>query len=168
MKYCLSLVLTTVLVSHVSWARSRVQQHFLNSDTSPQADWMVSPMIGVFPFAAVEIGAKGSHEFVPDGFIEALNDSVSGEVSFFYGKYRGDTSSYFSGNMRWDFHLVPEWTVFGAPGLSVRHRDGEDNDGIPRVSFQVGGFWNIQPNLALRADIDVEDINPRVGVSFRL
>lgn len=167
MKQSILLGMLAMVITDGAMARSRVRQHFIESNTSPRADWVVSPMVGVFPFAAVELGGKVSHEFVPDGFIDAINDSISGEASLFVGKYRGDSSSYIAGNMRWDFHLVPEWTVFGAPGISVRQVEGEDNDTFPRVSFQLGGFWNIQPNLALRADVDLEDVNPRGGISFR-
>lgn len=148
-----------------------VEEHFLKSDTSPMADTVVSPMIGMSRLLLPvpdQVGAKVSIEVAPNGFIRALNDSVSAEAGGFIGRYLGDPVLYMIGSMRWDFHLHPDWTVFGAPGLAIRRISDDDDDEVfPIVSMAVGGFYNFQDNLALRAEVDLFDFVPRFGVAFR-
>lgn len=162
------LGLISGFIGSLALAESRVKLHFIHNNTSPQQDFVLSPMATLTPFGTQEIGARFSTELWNDGFISALNDSVSVEGSAFFGRWksRDGSSSYFSGNMRWDFHLVPEWTVFAAPGFSLR-KFGSGSASYVLPSTQVGGFWNFQENMALRADVELEHLTPRFGVAFR-
>lgn len=164
----LGLCFSLTTVAPQIYAGNPVQRHFLQSSDSPQQEYLLSPMIIFTPFGPQEVGARFATELWNDGFLAALNDSVSAEGSVFIGRWDGHDgmSSYVSANMRWDFHLVPAWTVFASPGLAIRSY-GSDDDTIFGPSLQLGGFWNIQPDLAVRADIEVEHFTPRVGIAFR-
>ncbi len=171
MKHIIILFCGLWTINLFARGRTTVREHFLRSDESPMADTVISPMVGVSRLLLPvpdQVGVKASIELAPDGFIRALNDSVSAEAGVFTGRYLDDPVLYLTGNMRWDFHLHPDWTVFGSPGLQIRRISDDDDDEIfPSVSMTAGGFYNFQDNLALRAEVDLFDFVPRVGVAFR-
>ncbi|MFI5302739.1 MAG: hypothetical protein ACHREM_32010 [Polyangiales bacterium] len=134
-------------------------------------------------------GLRVSIAFIPNGFIRGVNDSVA--ISF-----GGDFVHFPSGRtncgnngcataqgfdvlyapvaMQWNFFLTDKWSVFGEPGIALRHSFASDCgvdpvvcDGSDRARFvfAVGGRYHLSQGmtLTLRAGVPVL---ASVGLSF--
>lgn len=123
---------------------------------------LISPMIGNFAFTGTEYGVKASVRILDRGFVPALNNSVSVEGEVFKATWRtfwGESQSTLYGvTGRWDFHLHPQWTVYGAAGLIQEHQqtiaDIPVEDSNTAVTIQVGGMMVLTDNFRLRAEWD--------------
>lgn len=150
-----------------------VKSHFIKNDAPPAGDMTITPMIGTMRLSGLELGVKASFQPFPHGFIPPINDSVSFEGGLLQGMGNDITRTLFSFSMRWDFHLIPSWTVYAAPGLGYEniHFRGDksyradDSDIGPALS--IGGFFNFAPTQALRLEFDVHEVTQRIGYTFR-
>ena len=145
---------------------------------------MLSPMIGHYALTGMEYGVKGAVRVVPHGFISALNNSISAEVSVFRGEWKGvgifvpdwvEKELYLAGVGRWDFHVHRVWTVYGAAGLgynrTLNYKElGRSSSEASTLgaTLQVGGIANVSEVLSIRAEYDTMRSGLRIGVALRL
>lgn len=134
------------------------------------------------------IGARGTIEIVPDGFIPSLNDSVGIGFGLDWLHYsgvqgrafcrvrqyvngvnvcvettaRGSNYLFVPVVMQWNFWLAKSWSAFGEPGLALTHwNDG--GFGVEPV-FSVGGRYHFSDSVALTARLGYPAFS--LGVSF--
>jgi hypothetical protein len=136
----------------------------------PKGQTSVSPLAGVGFDNFVELGVAVSFLIVPHGFVPPINNSVHGEAVAFFDVAGRDPTGFVGGRMRWDFHLHPKWSAFGAPGFGVRFGDDDRHTGA-ELTGVVGGFFHIDDAISLRAETDVVHVfdhaGLRGGVTFR-
>lgn len=137
----------------------------------PPGDIQLTPFLGLGFDNFVEVGFVGSWLVVPHGFIPPLNNSIHAEGAVFHDLAGRDPTGFVGGRMRWDFHLHPKWTAYGAPGFGVRFGDADRHTGL-QVTGVVGGFFHMSPTLSLRAESDVimayRHSGVRGGLTFHL
>lgn len=162
----------SLFTSASSLQAQTVKEYFVKNDKVPQGTMGITPTVGNYADSSgsgIEFGAKFSFEPFPKGFVQPINDSVSFEGGIFQGMSKNYTRRLLSASMRWDFNLIPAWTVFGAPGIAMRthsHKDGySDNDAD--IALSVGGLYNIKPMQALRFEADMAESTLRAGYMFR-
>ncbi len=131
----------------------------------------------------IGIGVRlgGEIPIVKDGFISALNDSVSIEpwltlaYSSYYGWGEGHMGRYgFGVSGLWNFHLKPSLTVYGmvSIGAEIQRLTWDNNGdyhhtrGRPFIELAPGVKWHFADRIALRAELGW--YGPRGGISFDL
>lgn len=140
------------------------------------------------------LGARGTIDIVPDGFLPKLNDSVGLGFGLDYVRYdgwhgpRGVCEEFVPGPsgtricvsasdsighvdyfyaplvMQWNFWLHRRWSVFGEPGLALYVEDG-DVDFTPFVLYG-GGRFHFSDRITLTMRIGYPTFS--LGVSFLL
>ncbi|MCA2959525.1 MAG: hypothetical protein IOD12_04685 [Silvanigrellales bacterium] len=152
---------------HLAFAKAFITQ----PGNIPAGRIQLSPFLGLGFNNFVEAGLVGSWLVVSHGFIPALNNSVHAEGAVFQDLAGRHRTGSLGGRMRWDFHLLPNWTAYGAPGFAVRFGDSDVHTG-PEITGVVGGFFHMSPSLSLRAETDVighyGHTGVRGGVTFHL
>lgn len=154
-------------------AAETVKQYFVNNNKQSQTTMTATPMVGTYGFDGVEVGGKFSFEPFPNGFVEPINDSVSFEAGLFRGVGSKRARTLATVAMRWDFNLIPLWSVFGAPGFVIRNDrkinedDYEESDPEGRLAFCIGGLFNFADDKALRLELDYGESTMRAGYMFR-
>jgi hypothetical protein len=150
--------------------KTTLRSYFLEGDKIPKSNFTLSGFAGVYGFIGYHMGAKTSVLLVRDGFIGAVNDSISAELGLFYYTWLYFKQVKYSGSMRWDFHLLPAWTVYAAPGLvAEKYTNLQYNDEYDfQLSITLGAFWNVARHFALRGEVDVRDQSLRAGATLRL
>lgn len=151
-----------------------VQEYFVKNDKDPAGSMAVTPSAGTYSDyvgSGVEIGGRFSFEPFPRGFIEPINDSVSFEGGLFQGIGTDHTRFLVNASMRWDFNLIPQWTVFGAPGIALASHDRKDgkkdDESYLGPAFALGGLYNFTNLQAIRLEFDVIQGTMRAGYMFR-
>lgn len=133
---------------------------------------LISPMIGQYALTGFEAGLKVSLQVAKHAFIPALNNSISAEAEVFQGTWNGffgqSKSLFFGGSGRWDFHLAPKWTAYGAAGLQIEQKqtiaDYEVNEREINPNLQIGGMVIMSDNFRLRAEYDYAHGSYRFGL----
>lgn len=137
----------------------------------PAGDLQLSPLLGAGYDNFVEVGFVASWLVVPHGFIPPLNNSVHAEAAVFQDVAGRDPTGSVGGRMRWDFHLHPKWTAYGAPGFAIRFGDKDRHTGL-QITGVVGGFFHMTPKISLRAESDAivhyDHAGLRGGITFHL
>ena len=163
----------------------------------PAYAFELEPHVLLTPFEAPDnpsaegygLGARGTFELAPDGFIPKLNDSVGIGFGVDWIHYDGQggrgycmrfeytpqgvpicvetsahSSSYFfiPVVMQWNFWLTQKWSVFGEPGLALSHRNGGDFGVVP--VFNAGGRFHFADSVALTLRLGYPSFS--LGVSF--
>jgi hypothetical protein len=140
----------------------------------------------LFGFGA---GARVSIPLMSPGFVPSINDSIAisfgGDlVDFPSGRTvcnanqcasaDGFTVLYAPIAMQWNFFITDKWSVFGEPGIALRHSfasscaidpvicDGTDR---ARVVIAVGGRYHFSNSMALTMRLGVP-VLASVGLSF--
>lgn len=126
-------------------------------------DFSAAPMVGISGHHGIEIGAKGDFLLVNPGFIPMLNNSVYLEGSVFLAARHG---FFVAPALRWDFHIHPQWTVYGAGGIEA-NLNGEEHDDDASILFAAGALWRIPgKGFLLRGEVDAAHGAARVGPVF--
>lgn len=161
------VLLAGSFLSEQAPAAESVKQYFVNNNKPAPTTMAATPMVGTYGFDGFEIGGKFSFEPFPNGFVEPINDSVSFEAGLFRGATKNRSRTLATVAMRWDFNLIPLWTVFGAPGITLRNerKSGVDEESDPtgRVAFSLGGLFNFADSKALRLELDYIESTMRAG-----
>lgn len=137
---------------------------------------LVTPMVGTYALSGLEMGVKGSLRILDHGFVPALNNSVSVEAEVFKGTWHGpfgkNESMFYGALGRWDFHLAPKWTAYGAAGLLQERRqtvaDYDVDEVTTELNIQVGGMMIMTDNFRLRAEWDYAHASLRFGAVLAL
>jgi hypothetical protein len=148
----------------------RPKRYITDGNPAP-GRFLISPMVGNYALSGFEYGVKASGRILDRGFVPALNNSVSLEGEVFKGTWHGfwgkSESLYVAALGRWDFHLHPSWTVYGAAGiLHERMQTVADipvDDTETELDVQVGGMFVITDNVRLRAEWDESRASFRFG-----
>jgi hypothetical protein len=133
------------------------------------------------------VGGRFSIPLMSPGFIKTINDSIA--ISFgpdfvHYDSYRyvcaGDQCAgssfwrmYFPVAMQWNFWLSDKWSVFGEPGLVIRHTFVDCGPGTDcgrrdvDFAFFAGGRFHFSENVALTIRLGFPEA-ASVGVSWFL
>ncbi len=170
MKFITATIVALTLTSSPVLAKETVESYFVKNNKTPYGTMTAGPMVGTYGASGVEIGGKFSFEPFPNGFVEPINDSVSFEVGVFRGQSEHWTRMVTSISMRWDFNLIPLWTVFGAPGIALRSEEHNDFDRTKNnsgLAFSVGGFLTVSEKQAVRLEFDYVDATMRAGYIFK-
>jgi hypothetical protein len=170
MKLFLYSALALVLASSSATAAETVETYFVKNNKVPYGTMTAGPMVGTYAASGFEIGGKFSFEPFPRGFVEPINDSVSFEAGLFRGQSSNWSRMVTTVAMRWDFNLIPLWTVFGAPGISLlneEHNDYDRNESSSSLALSVGGFLNLAEKQAVRVEFDYGEATMRAGYMFR-
>jgi len=170
MKITFPSIIALCIYSAPIQAADTVETYFVKNNKVAYGTMTAGPMVGTYGASGIEIGGKFSFEPFPNGFVQPINDSVSFETGIFRGQSKHWTRMVTSLSMRWDFNLIPLWTVFGAPGISLRSEEHNDLDrSLNRnsLAFAVGGFLNFSRAQALRLEFDLGETTMRAGYMFR-
>ncbi len=133
--------------------------------TAQHHDMAVAPMVGFSGPHGLEVGAKVDVLLSDPGFIPTLNNSVYLEGSAFVAQRRG---FFVAPELRWDFHIHPQWTVFGVGGIEANLNADDEEDGVSLV-FAAGAFWRIPGKAFLvRGEVDAAHGAARMGAVFPL
>lgn len=158
------------VTAEASGGNMTIRKNFLNSNESTAQTVTVTPMAGTYALIGGQVGIKGSVQILDDGFIGPLNDSVSVEVGYFRGSWLDLQLQSFEATMRWDFHLLPAWAVYGAPGFAFEKQWVYINDKKyePEMRFTIGTSYAFANNFAVRGEYDVFATALRGGVTFKM
>lgn len=134
-------------------------------------------------------GIRFSIPIVRNGFLPKINDSVAITFGGDFVRFPngatvcganacanspGYTILYAPVAMQWNFFLTDQWSVFGEPGLAVRHSfadnagaDPGSIDGPTRVRavFAFGGRYRLSQGMTLTIRVGVP-VLASVGLSF--
>lgn len=128
-------------------------------------DMTVAPMVGMSAHHGLEAGAKADFLLANPGFIPMLNNSVSLEASVFVAQRHG---VFVAPNLRWDFHLHPQWTVFGVGGIEANLASDDKEEDVALV-LAAGAFWRVPgKSFLIRGEIDAAHAAARIGPVFPL
>ncbi len=126
-------------------------------------DVSVTPMVGVSGEYGLEGGIKLDVLLADAAFIPTLNNTVFLEGSFFVAK----GGVFIAPELRWDFNLHPQWTVYGEGGLEVNLRPLHgDRLGLVAIA---GAIWRIPgKSIFMRGEVDAGQEAARLGpvISF--
>lgn len=136
------------------------------------------------------LGGRVSFPIVDPGFVKNINNTVAigtGLDIFFIdgcyyrnrlGSYCNETAFLIPVVMQWNFYVAPHWSVFGEPGLAIRHRafnacpdpgcNPSENLFLPFV-FYAGGRYHFNENVALTMRLGFDNLGAgyfSIGVSF--
>ncbi len=170
MKIISATIAALILSASPAFAEETVETYFVKNNKTPYGTMTAGPMVGTYGASGFEIGGKFSFEPFPNGFVQPINDSVSFEAGIFRGQSEHWTRMVTSISMRWDFNLIPLWTVFGAPGIALRneeHKDFNRSENNSGLAFSVGGFFNVSEKQAVRLEFDYVDTTMRAGYIFK-
>jgi hypothetical protein len=128
--------------------------------TPPPGDLMLTPMAGFNFLLDTSFGARASYRILDNGFIKAINNSVNIEASAMYHKDNIElfglirSGIYYTGGLRWDFHVGRNWTVFASPdiGIFVPSADSFVTETSFAYGANAGGMWHMGRALALRLE----------------
>lgn len=131
-------------------------------------------------------GLRVSFPLVHDGFIGTLNNAVRLEtgVEFYHWSFGGFEYETIAVpiQLRWDFFLTEQWTVFAALGVAVNVYYFEDDAGffdapedtnlwgfgsgaLITSAFGVGALLNLSDSISLRLDASLNLLG--IGLTFR-
>lgn len=192
------LLLLVVVWSSTARAQSTIKspgqypRYFFEAEPHLLAGLMDPPGLG--GGTGWGVGARGSFNVLPDGFIPKLNDSVAIGVGLDYLRYDGwqgtrgrclqfvsapsgvpvcvDASRnygdvdyfYVPAVLQWNFWLHRKWSVFGEPGLAMYVEDG-DLEFTPFVLY-AGGRYHFSDTISLTMRLGYPTFS--LGVSFLL
>ncbi len=106
-----------------------------------------------------------SYRFMPEGWLEDINDSVSMEFVGGTLMVKGSDPFIYSLHFRWDFIKDSAWTFFALGGLGgAKTGDGYGNNFRIHPRLGVGTFFFVRENIAARAEISHELF--ALGASF--
>lgn len=171
LKFALALLLLVV------GERAHARAFIATPKAQAQPDVEVSPMLGYSPFYGVEAGAKMGWLLSNPGFVPVINNSVYIEGSAFVAEAG---YLFLAPLLMWNFHLHPQWSVFGEAGaelgirMGARKGDEEINTGFRSsghnsgVSIAAGAIYRFQHDLALRLESEFATGSLRVGLLFPL
>ena len=140
---------------------------------APKVEYDVTPYVGTYGLNGPALGVFAAYRVAPNGFIAALNNSVSVEGGLNAGSDcdGDDCANVFtvSAHMRWDFHLHPNWTAYAAPGVEVGSGRGIGHGSVRHGLFpapKAGGMWWLHQGGAIRFEVDPLEGVHRVGYMF--
>ena len=131
-------------------------------------------------------GIRVAFPLIHDGFIGSINNAVKLETGaeFYHWSFAGyDYESIAVPlQLRWDFYLTPEWTVFAAMGVAVNVYYFEDDAGffdapgdvgvwgfgsgaMITTAVGVGALLNFSDSVSLRLDASLNLL--AIGLTFR-
>jgi len=177
--------------------RARAQSTIRSPGQRPPYVFELEPHLILTPFDAPDdpsgdgygLGARGTIEILPEGFISNLNDSVGIGFGLDWVHYGGQGGRGYCRNfsytpqgvpvcvegsnhssnyvfvpvvMQWNFWLHRQWSVFGEPGLAVSHRSDGDFGVVP--VFNAGGRFHFNDSVALTLRLGYPYFS--AGVSF--
>jgi hypothetical protein len=147
---------------------------------------------GIGAGTGIGLGARGTVELLPDGFISSINDSVGVGFGFDWIRYdgghqvrgacenfapgpngtlvctevRNGSASYwfFPVVMQWNFWLTRKWSVFGEPGVLLYVAQGSFN--ASPFALYAGGRLQLSDAVTLTLRIGYPTFS--FGVSFLL
>jgi hypothetical protein len=176
-----ALLFVSIMISNTSSALAQDQVRYKSVDTDEHATSSVDPFKGSPPpqrqnltlsvgtdyFAA--FGVQGRYAYrILDRIIEEINNPIyieGGAGMSFYGGVKRPFRSELTGvtgfnialSGRWDFILDQMWTFFALAGFGhnwVSHDAAEFVRGANvNLLAGIGGFCNVTPEWAVRADI---------------
>ena len=164
---------STSTSAYNSGSKDNTRPYIRQTGANPRGEFDVTPFVGSVRGRGFSLGVLGGYRFVQNGFISTLNNSVSAEAGLTLGNSclssRCHDVFIVSGNMRWDFHVHPKWTVYGAPGLALGTASSWDSPNARTGLFlapKVGAFFWLSDRNALRFEHDVNFESHRFGVTF--
>lgn len=123
----------------------------------------ITPMLGISGRYGLEVGAKVDFLVANPGFIPHLNNSVFVEGAVFAAT---DGGPFIAPELRWEFHLHPQWTVYGEAGIEANLGAGDDDPSATLLPA-AGGVWRIPgKSFTLRGEVDLAHGAVRAGPSF--
>ena len=142
--------------------------------TPPPVQWTAGGMAGlgvIDSTAGLYVSGNLAKKIQDRGFAPDINNQVfaEGQGGPFFAK--GSTAFMYGLNLRWDFILNEEWTIYGLGGLGGIVSGvalGDHFQLFPR--FAAGAFWTFShafsPPMSIRAELSHEWIT--AGLSFGL
>lgn len=162
----LSRILPVVALHILLAGEAAAQPYIRQPGTTRPAETSAAPMIGLSAHHGLEVGGKVDFQLANPGFIPILNNTVFIEGGLFVAQRNG---LFVSPALRWDFHIHPQWTMFGVGGLEANlNADDEDED----VALQIaaGAIWRMPGNKGyfIRGEVDAAHAAARIGPVFPL
>ena len=148
--------LTLALLARAAEARDygRPRSFIASPGAGHEEPMSVSPSLGISADYGLELGAKLDYLLVDPGFVPGINDTVYLEGALFFA----DASLFIAPELRWDFNLHPQWTVYGEGGLEL----GLGKD--VRLVVCAGAIWHMPGHAwSLRGEVDAAHDTARVG-----
>lgn len=130
--------------------------------TKPQ-ELSITPMVGISGLYGLEAGVKVDYLLVNPGFIPHLNNSVFLEGGVFVA---ADGGPFVAPELRWEFHLHPQWSVYGEAGLEANLGAEKDDPSVSIVTA-IGAVWRLPgKSFNVRGEVDRAHGAARLGASF--
>lgn len=174
-KFLSFILFTTALMSNNLFAEDEPQQsrYFIKQvGNMPQGDIDLTTYIGSAGVNGFGLGVLGGMRLTRNGFISKLNNSVSAEGGVFYGSNCWRHSCYsITGHARWDFHIHPMWTAYGAGGFSLGNASVFSNHNDTPVfspDTKIGAFLRASQDIIIRLEFVPFLFSHRVGVTWIL
>lgn len=172
-KTLLAITLLTSAVSYGQESYTKSRPLIRQPGHAPAGDLDITAYLTSVTFYGAGIGGMAGYRIIKHGFIPPINNSVSLEGGLMLITSCGFGSCMvWSGDMRWDFHVHPLWTVYGAAGLNIiqlesssrGHYFGTDVD----LDSKLGAFFRFNKDLLLRLEYAPAVYSHRVGLTWVL
>ncbi len=170
--FLLLIIILSALVSFTGTATAATP-YLRQNGNAPKVEYDVTPYVGIYGLNGPALGVFAAYRVAPNGFIAALNNSVSVEGGLNAGTDcdGSDCQNIFtvSAHMRWDFHLHPNWSAYAAPGIEVGSERGMGHDSVRHGLFaapKAGGMWWLHQGGAIRFEVDPLMGVHRIGYMF--
>jgi hypothetical protein len=138
----------------------------------PEGENDVTGYVGTVAATGVGIGVLAAHRIHSNAFIPKLNNSLSAEIGLMLGNNCfGHSCRDVSGHLRWDFHVHPKWTAYGAGGIDIGNStvfSHDDDAPILAPDVKVGAFYRMDRDWILRLEFLPFLLGHRVGLTMLL